>query len=181
MKINCNQMDVLISFYLENELSYNLRKQVEEHFNECTTCKSKYEFLKTMFDDLKNSYAETKSFTTTDSNFGSEEYKSFKTKLSAYVDNELPNDESLKIKKYTINNKKARKDLENSYNLRKIMSDSFAKTKSYTKKDYAKNVIKQLELENEAILGFHPAVNLLIAFTLSVLIVTTIVLISFNI
>ena len=31
MKITCSQMDVLISFYIEEELSSTLREQVEKH------------------------------------------------------------------------------------------------------------------------------------------------------
>ena len=182
MKLTCSQMEVLISFYLENELSSSLKKQVEEHLFECETCMAKYNMVKSMISDIKNSYAESASFTKTDSSSSnSEQYKIFKNNLSAYMDNELPNNESIKMKKFTISNKKARKDLEDSYNIRRLMSDSFNKTASDTKKDYSKNILKQLELETAAISGFHPAINLLIAFTLSVLIVTTVVLISLHV
>ena len=41
MKLTCAQMDVLISFYIENELSLALRKQVEEHLKNCANCSAK--------------------------------------------------------------------------------------------------------------------------------------------
>ena len=50
------------------------------------------------------------------------QYQLFKNNLSAYIDNELNDDENLRIKKLTINNKNARKELEDSFNLRKIMN-----------------------------------------------------------
>lgn len=182
MKLTCSQMDVLISFYIENELSSSLKKQVEEHLFECSTCMAKYEIVKSMINDMKNSYAESASFTKTDSSSSanSEQYRVFKTNLSAYIDNELPNNDVIKMKKFTINNKRARKDLEDSYNIRRLMNDSFKKTKAETKKDYSKSVLKQLELEKEVFSGFHPAINLLIIFTLSVLVIATFVLISLN-
>ena len=111
----------------------------------------------------------------------SQQYRLFKTNLSAYIDNELSSDESLKMKKYTISNKQARKDLEDSYNIRRLMNESFLKTKNEAKKDFSKTIIKQLELEDEASLGFHPAIKLLIAFTITVLVLTSIVLMSLSV
>ena len=54
MEITCTQMDVLISFYIEGDLSKPLKKNVEEHLNKCETCRAKYEILKSMLTDLRN-------------------------------------------------------------------------------------------------------------------------------
>ena len=105
MKLTCAQMDVLISFYLEGELSSNLKLQVEEHIKNCIGCKAKFEILKTMLTDLKTNLDlddeklapqsdEFKPKTT------SLQYRVFKNNLSAYIDNELSNDENIKIKKW---------------------------------------------------------------------------------
>ena len=61
------------------------------------------------------------------------------------------------------------------------MNDSFRKTKSDAKQDFSRSVLKQLELEEEATSGFHPAIKLLIAFTVSVLVLTTIILFSLSV
>ena len=61
------------------------------------------------------------------------------------------------------------------------MNDSFKKTQDSCKKDFSKSILKQLQLEEEATLGIHPAIKLLILFTITVLILTAIVLMSFNI
>ena len=43
MKLTCAQMDVLISFYIDGELSSSLKQQVEEHMQKCSTCRAKYD------------------------------------------------------------------------------------------------------------------------------------------
>lgn len=188
MKLTCTQMDVLISFYIEGDLSKALKNQVEEHLKTCPSCRAKYDIIKTMISDLKNSFQEeeeeifaARNLQDSANQVTSGQYRVFKNNLSAYIDNELSNEENIKIKKFTINNQKARKDLEDSYNIRKLMNDSFKKSKAEARHDFSKNVLRQLELEEEATLGFHPAIKLLIAFTISVLVLTTIVLFSLNI
>lgn len=186
MKLTCAQMDVLISFYLDGELSQALKQQVEEHIKTCATCKAKFEIIKSMLTDLKNCLdfdneekkEENISYNTEAT---STHYRAFKNNLSAYIDNELPSNENIKIKKFAINNTKARQDLEDSFNIRRLMNDSFKKTKSEVRHDFSRNILKQLELEEEATLGFHPAIKLLIVFTITVLVLTSIVLMSLSV
>lgn len=183
MKLTCAQMDVLISFYLEGELSSSLKKQVEEHIKACSICKAKFDIIKSMITDLKKSVEledrleldenkERNTYATT------QHYRVFKNNLSAYLDNELSSDENIKIKKFTINNSQARQDLEESYNIRKLMNDSFKKTESEARHDFSKSVLRKLELDEDVHFGIHPAIKLIIAFTFLVLILTSFVLIS---
>ena len=103
-----------------------------------------------------------------------------KNNLSAYIDNELSTDENVKIKKYTINNTLARQELQDSYNVRKLMNNTFKKIESEARNDFSKSVLKQLELEDEANLGIHPFIKILICFSIAVLVITSFVLISFS-
>ncbi len=184
MKLTCAQMDVLISFYIDNDLSKTLKTKVEEHLETCPACKAKYEIIKSMLCDLKTAFGKEEAipeeirYSSASNVPASSQYRVFKNNLSAYVDNELSSEENVKIKKFTINNKKARKDLEDTYNIRKLMNDSFRKTKADVKQDFSKNVLKQLELEDEAFLGIHPVIKIIIGFTLSILVFTTVVLFS---
>ena len=181
MKLTCAQMDVLISFYIDNELSQALRKQVEEHLSSCAICSAKYDIICSMVTDMKScckSDGVSNQYLGQKNDLGTYQYQLFKNNLSAYIDNELNNDENLKIKKITINNKKARKALEDSFSLRKMMNDSFKKCKTETKRDFSKHIIKQLELEEEAILGIHPALKLLILFTAVLLVSSILVLVG---
>ncbi len=187
MKLTCAQMDVLISFYIDNDLSKILKTKVEEHLESCPACRAKYEIIKSMLTDLKTSIGKDESlpeeviYSSVSNVPISSQYRVFQNKLSAYIDNELSNEDNIKIKKFTINNKKARKELEDTYNIRKLMNDSFRKTKADAKHDFSKNVLKQLELEDEAVLGIHPVIKILIGFTVSVLVFTTIVLFSIGV
>lgn len=177
MKLTCAQMDVLISFYIEGDLSTSLKSQVEEHIKSCPTCKAKFDIIKSMLSDLKNCFdIEQNEDFLSQKNVTSQQYRLFKTDLSAYIDNELTNNESIKIKKFTINNPKARQDLQDSYNIRKLMNDSFSKTKSEARQDFSRNILRKLELEEEINLGIHPAIKLLIGFTITVFVLTSIVL-----
>ena len=181
MKLTCGQMDILISFYIENELSPCLKQKFEEHLQNCNKCSTKFEIIKSIFSEIKR---ETNPDHTDDSE--ELDYHTnihnhvFNTKLSEYIDGELSNDENIKIKKMTITNKQARKELEDSYNIRRLMSDSYKKTKAEAKQDYTKKIMRQLEFENEIQSGFNPAIKLLIIFTVTVLISAAILLILLN-
>lgn len=186
MKLTCSQMDVLLTFYIDGDLSASLRNQVEEHLRNCSACRAKYDIIKSMILDLKNSFDNIdEEFTNNNNSYNtqvtSQQYRLFKNDLSAYIDNELTNDENIKIKKFTINNPKARQDLEDSYNIRKLMNDSFKKIKSEARHDFSKSVLRQLELEDEATAGLHPIIKLIVVFTVTVLVISSIVLMSFSV
>ena len=169
-------MDVLISFYIEGDLSKALKEKVEEHLKNCPACRAKFEIISSLLKDLRESIEnEQEEVVQTGAN---SQYRLFQNNLSAYVDNELPAEENIKIKKFTINNKRARKELENTYNIRKLMNDSFKKTKSESRHDFSRNVMKQLDMTNEANLGFHPLLKVAIAFVMTVLVLSAIIVFS---
>lgn len=175
MEITCAQMDVLLSFYIEGDLSKALKIKVEEHLKKCPACREKYEIIKTMIQDLKTSVEEKEEIY---SNGGGSQYRIFQNNLSAYVDNELPSEESIKMKKYTINNKQARKELEDTYNIRRLMSESFRKTKLDAKQDFARNVLRQLNPNEDYSFNFHPVLKLAAAFVMTVLVLSAIIVFS---
>ncbi len=181
MEITCAQMDVLISFYIENDLSKALKSKVEEHLKKCSACRAKYEIIKSMLEDLRTSLDDGEvedEALAAKPNVISQQYRVFRNNLSAYIDNELPADESIKIKKFTINNKSARKELEDTYNIRKLMSDSFNKTTSDAKHDFSRNVLKQLTPNEDYGLNFHPALKVAAAFVMTVLTLSAIIIFS---
>ena len=177
MEITCLQMDVLISFYIDDDLSETMKKKVEEHLKNCSTCRAKFNIINSLFSDLKKE----KKFKQADDLFStnihsSRQYQFFKNNLSAYVDNELSEEENVKIKKYTITNKNARKDLEDAFKIRRLMKNSFKKTNAETKPDFSKNIIKQLSTEEKNELGFNPLISVAFAFVVSVLLISAIVI-----
>ena len=56
MEITCLQMDVLISFYIDGELSDALKTKVEEHLKECPVCRAKLNIISSLFTDVKKKY-----------------------------------------------------------------------------------------------------------------------------
>lgn len=175
MEITCAQMDVLLSFYVEGDLSKALKIKVEEHLKKCPSCREKYEIVKTMIKELKTSVEEKEEIYSSKSN---NQYRIFQSNLSAYVDNELPANESIKIKKYTINNKQARKELEDTYNIRRLMNESFNKTQLDVRQDFARNVLRQLNPNEDYSFTFHPVLKLAAAFVMTVLILSAIIIFS---
>ena len=77
------------------------------------------------------------------------QYATFKENLSAYVDNELSDNENIKIKKIAISNPLARKDLEEVYAFKQLLHSSFNKTKSNLKQDYAKKTLEKMYLNTQ--------------------------------
>ena len=178
MEITCLQMDVLISFYLEGDLSEALKEKVQEHLKKCPACRAKFNIINSLFSDLKKDVSPQKQ---TEEIFSThihptKQYQFFKNNLSAYIDNELSEEENIKMKKYTITNKNARRDLEDTYQIRKLMQDSFKKTKSDTKSDFSKNIMKQINSNYSNELGFNPLISVAFAFIMSVLLISAIVI-----
>ena len=176
MEITCLQMDVLISFYIDGELSDALKTKVEEHLKECPVCRAKLNIISSLFTDVKKKYCpDKKEEIYSTGTHSSRQYQFFKNNLSAYVDNELPEEENVKIRKYTIGNKKARKELEDAFRIRKLMKDSFRKSKNDSKPDFSKKVMKQADIGTQNELGFNPIISVGFAFVTTVLLITAIV------
>ena len=176
MEITCLQMDVLISFYIDGELSDSLKSKVEEHLRSCSVCRAKLNIINSLFTDVKKNLCKKNEEEVYSTNsHSSHQYQFFKKNLSAYVDNELPEEDNVKIRKFTIGNKKARKELEDTYRIRKLLKESFQKSKAETKPDFTKKVIKQTDSEYNNDLGFNPLISVAFAFIMTVLLISAIV------
>ena len=176
MEITCLQMDVLISFYIEGDLSSSLKEKVEEHLKNCPTCRAKYNIINSLFADVKKSLSQKETEVYTTNAHPSKQYVLFKNNLSAYVDNELSQEENIKMKKFTINNKQARKELENAYHIRKLMKDSYRKTKMNAKPDFSRKILKKLNPDDKNSLSFNPLIKIGFAFIMTVLIISSIII-----
>lgn len=141
-QLTCDQVSALMSFYLEDKLSAKLSEFVRKHLESCPECMEKYLQMKNMmtkFIDIQNEELENPYIT--------KQYEDFKSNLSAYIDNELDDTDSIKIKKIAISNPLARQDLENIYTFKKLLHDSFEKTKNDLKYDYSKCIISRVQEE----------------------------------
>lgn len=144
-ELNCNQVVTLLTFYIENKLDEKLSHSVREHLNKCKDCQEKYLKLKRILENFSEIRSKINEEEISDlKQYETPQYVTFKENLSAYVDNELSDNENIKIKKFAISNPLARKDLEEVYAFKQLLHSSFNKTKSNLKQDYAKKTLERM-------------------------------------
>ncbi len=135
--LTCNQVAALINFYVEGKLTPKLIEYVNLHIQNCPHCRKKIE-------DLKNILSKYNKLNTPPTPTPATVKTEFKRNLSAYIDNELNSNENIKIKKMTISNPDARKELENIYKFQKLLQGAYSKTKNDYKTDNSKFVMEQI-------------------------------------
>ena len=163
--MNCNQFEGLITFYLDDELSESLKQSFEEHMQECSACKMKYKVISSIIGDIKTAYNKI-----INDNYpqkadyvecGAEhEHPKYPVEilpddispidLSAYVDNELTDDNNIRIRRSIVSKPKIRTKIEKLYKLKKILYSSFNEQKNKMKSDFSKEVLKNVDKEISA-------------------------------
>ena len=144
-QLTCNQVGALLTYYVENKLNEPLKKYVEYHLSKCPECNEKYQKLKKLLNNFTEiSKKINEDDTEEDNPYITKQYRDFKSNLSAYIDNELTDEENIRIKKIAISNPVARKDLEDIYTFKKLLHSSFDKTKNDAKEDFSKNILNQI-------------------------------------
>src|SRR5574344_523250 len=122
--LTCAQVSALLSDYIEDKLNDDLKQFVCAHLQICPTCRAKYDALKDMLESLEqikiSSELEKQDF-------------ELEKSISAYVDNELSDDENLRVKRNIISNPLAREKFEKVNTLRKLLYNNFEKTKNEAK------------------------------------------------
>ena len=150
VNLTCTQVGALLSFYLDDRLNEQLKRFVKTHLDGCPLCRAKFDALSNMVSSLKDVHEKISTMNPEDKTpVTSPQYNDFKTNLSAYIDNELSDDQNIKIKKYVISNPKARKELENMYNLKKSLRTSFDRARNEAKYDYSKLILRRIDIQEE--------------------------------
>lgn len=147
VNLTCTQVGALLSFYMEDKLSNQLKQFVESHLEICPACRAKYEALRTMVASLKEGHKKIDEIQKPEN--ADCYYDEFRLNLSAYADNELSDEENIKVKKMIIANPKAREELEKLYKLKKMMNNVFEKEKNAVKLDFSKFVLKRIDIQEE--------------------------------
>lgn len=138
-QLSCNQVIALMSFYVEDKLNSRLKEYVDDHLRNCPECRKVYMQSKKIMPHI---ISLTENLN--DSEYQTKQYEDFKLNLSAYIDNELDEHESIRIKKIAISNPLARKDLEDMYTFKRLLHNSFDRTKTEWKNDCSKTVMHKL-------------------------------------
>lgn len=132
-KLSCAHVIALFSFYIENKLNPSLKASVDSHLRTCSDCREFYSARNITNDFTQNLYEFNGDYNET---------------LSAYIDNELDDNEAVRMRKITITNPVVRKKLEDMYTIKKEMHDHFNKIKNECKFDYSKDIIAILNGES---------------------------------
>lgn len=137
-ELTCNQVSALISFYIKGKLNQKLKEYVDLHLGKCPACRKKINDLQNILHKFSKQTPDVKNHEDVIS-------IDFRNRLSAYVDNELNLRENIRMKKLTVSNPNARKELEEMYRFQKAMGAAYNKTKSDFKYDYSKNIMHKLQ------------------------------------
>lgn len=161
-ELTCNQVSALISFYIRGKLNPKLKEYVDLHLAKCPICRKKIDDLNKILNKFQNNTSEIEQPQ-------EEETLSyeFRNRLSAYVDNELNSRENIMMKKMTISNPCARKELESMYKFQKAMGNAYNKTKNDFKYDYSKEILHKLQDGKEYTTTYF--YKLMILFTILVM------------
>lgn len=150
INLTCTQVSALLSFYLDDRLNQQLKQFVKAHLDICPACRAKFETLKKMVESLKEVHEKVATVDAPEREASdSPQYNEFKANLSAYIDNELSDEENIKIKKYVISNPRARQEIENLYEFEKTLHNSFERIKNSTKTDFSKQILKRIDIQEE--------------------------------
>ena len=132
-------------FYLNNELSTNIKLAFERHILECKSCREKYNTFKNIITDLRESYKEIKHIQSKTIHHTPKE-ESLNSAISAYIDNELDINENIKIKKMIISKPDIRNKIEKINALQTLLKESFNKTQP--EQDYSKKILRKIYSTN---------------------------------
>ncbi len=146
-ELNCEQVSILLTYFIDKKLSDKLIGEIEYHLNTCPNCRERYMSMlriKKNYQEMKEKICTEDEDTLLINTFMEREYMNFQNNLSSYLDNELDDRENIRIKKFAILSPTARQDLEDMIYFRQILQDSFSKTKSKLKKDLSELTIDKL-------------------------------------
>ena len=145
--LKCKQVCALLSYYIQGKTNYQLTNFIEHHLRTCKSCRNKYETLKKAFEDLSQAKIQIDNMQSENVLPKSIKTEAFVEKMSAYLDNELSDEDILRFKKYAIANQSVRNELESMYKVKNIMNTSFEKTRNNLKEDFTKDIILQLDMQ----------------------------------
>lgn len=169
-KITCKQVEAILPFYLKGRVNPALTEIIEEHLSNCKHCKELYLKAFEEYNDFAFIEAEVEAeVDNSQDRYATKEYADFKRKLSAYLDSELEDNENIRIKKMTISNPLARKDLEDMYRFKRLLHSSFERTKDNCRHDFSKIILKKMGDKNLSQADYYMRIATFLLFLSAIL------------
>src|SRR5574344_863582 len=145
-KLTCSQVSALLSYYINDKLDDDLKQFISYHLGKCPICRAKYDALKDMLMSLEQIKENLASFNPIKV-LADKGEREMNLKISSYIDNELSDEENLRVKRNIISNPQAREKFENINTIRQMLQRDFEKTKNEAKFDYTRTIMSQLNLK----------------------------------
>jgi len=144
----CKKVTAMISLYIDDRLNVEHKLFIEDHFKICPTCYQKYKEIKNIIENLKLSsekmLKQVEGIETANL-FNIREYERFNNNISAYVDNEMNDDDSIEFRKYLLKSKSARVDLKNAYDLKTKVKSSVTDCIENVDINFSRKIVRMLK------------------------------------
>ena len=154
-KMMCSKVNSMLAMYIDGKLDEMQEEFVKDHLQTCPGCRTKYEYLKKLVDTLKSSYASSDYSREAEKNkvaaFKIQEYEYYRQNLSAYFDNELPFEDSVRFKKYIMKIPVARQELQKIYDLQEMLKNNWAHNRKRLNQDLSKTIISRAYSDRNSI------------------------------
>ncbi len=145
----CSKVNSMLALFIDGKLTTMQEEFVKDHLATCNGCRTKYDYLKKLVDTLKSSYQENKEqIKTASGGLKIKEYEYYKQNLSAYFDNELPFEDSVRFKKYIMKIPLARQELQRVYDLQQMLKNNWIYNQKKLNQDFSKSVINTVYKDN---------------------------------
>ena len=166
----CTKVISLLSLYIDGKLSQMQKEFVEEHLKNCTACREKYINLKKLLINLKNSYNTEVKKINNDNPLKIKEHEYYQKNLSAYFDNELPFEDSVRMKKYIMKIPLAREELKLVYDLQKLLHKNLENTQKKMNNDFTRVITSKIyeKQKIEKLTNWTKTVALIFAFVICI-------------
>lgn len=146
--LTCSQVIALLSFYMDGNTSRQVTDFIQAHLCSCKSCRDKYILMAKISEEFIDAKEQIDSVKSEKTVLSSAYNDNFKEKMSAYLDSELSDEESLKFKKYAIANLPIRYELEDMYKVKNALNNSVERTKNDFKDDFTKDIIVKLDIKD---------------------------------
>ena len=139
--LTCQNILNLIPLYIEGKTSEEQNAEINHHLQNCEDCQTKYLYLKDISERIKN------AFDNIDEKQFNYDYKFFSENLSAYIDNELSNEDYFRFNLYVTTHPEAKKELEESLYFKEQLQNIF-ENQNLLGEDLSNNILKIIKSED---------------------------------
>lgn len=143
----CKKVNSMLSLYLDEALAPEQMEFMDRHLEECEECKTRFENLKSVMTSLRNSYQKVRE--TSQPFFNIKEYEYFHDNASAFIDNELDEEQRAYFMSCLQKSTLAQKKLDELLKTQMLLKKTFNEVAAECPIDYSKKIVHDLKNEKK--------------------------------